>query len=305
LDDFLLGSVSKQVGNLQLNQFLDMCSDIGVPISSRKTFYPSTVMTFLGVELDTVAKEVRMSQEKIIHCTELIRQFLSLSKISLREIQSLIGCLSFVCQAVVPGQAFLRRLIDLTRGVRRAHHKIRLNQGVKADLNLWLLFMQGHNGKCFFLDNFLTPTHDIELYTDASAAFGYGAVFGNRWFYGAWEEWWKKQNIMLLELDPIVVAIEIWGHELKNRRLVLFTDNQALVVVLQKQTSKDSLTMFLIRCLVMTNNILLDAKHVPGVENGPADALSRLQVDKFHALCPGAETSPVAIPRLSASATLM
>jgi hypothetical protein len=73
LDDFLLGSVSEQVGNLQLSHFLDMCSDIGVPISSRKTFYPSTVITFLGVELDTVAKEVRMPQEKINDCTELIR----------------------------------------------------------------------------------------------------------------------------------------------------------------------------------------------------------------------------------------
>jgi hypothetical protein len=62
----------------------------------------------------------------------------------------------------------------------------------------------------------------------------------------------RRKNIMLLEVDPIAVAVEIWGHELKNRRLVLFTDNQTLVVVLQKQTSKDSLTMFLIRRLVMT-----------------------------------------------------
>jgi hypothetical protein len=80
LGNFLLGSVSEQVGNLQLNQFPDMCSDIEVPISSRKTFYQSTVMTFFrrGVG-HSVAKEVCMPQEKIIHCTELIHNFISLS----------------------------------------------------------------------------------------------------------------------------------------------------------------------------------------------------------------------------------
>jgi hypothetical protein len=30
--------------------------------------------------------------------------------------------------------------------------------------------------------------------------------------------------------------------------------------------------------------------HVPGVDNGPAAALSRLQVDKFRSLCPTADS---------------
>jgi hypothetical protein len=48
---------------------------------------------------------------------------------------------------------------------------------------------------------------------------------------------------MLLELYPIVLALKIWGSELMNKRLVIHTDNMALVAVLQKLTSKDALAM--------------------------------------------------------------
>jgi hypothetical protein len=36
---------------------------------------------------------------------------------------------------------------------------------------------------------------------------------------------------MLLELYSIVIALEIWGSELMNKRLVILTDSMALVAV--------------------------------------------------------------------------
>lgn len=240
LDDFLLGSVSEQIGSQDLKRFLALCHDIGVPIADKKTFPPSTVMGFLGMEIGTIEEIVRIPQDKIATCVQLIEKFLVAKKVTLRDIQSLVGLLNFVCQAVVPGRAFLRRLIDATRGVRKPYFNIRMSKGIKDDLSVWLKFLQDHNGR-FFLDNRVTPTHDVELFTDASAQLGYGAVFGNQWFSGEWEEWWKDQNIMFLELYPIVVALEVWGTELQNKQLVLHTDNLALVTVLRKQTSKDTL----------------------------------------------------------------
>ena len=61
-------------------------------------------------------------------------------KVTLREIQSLNGLLNFACSVVVPGRAFLRRLIDLTKGVKSPHHFIRLSKSVKADLEIWQSF---------------------------------------------------------------------------------------------------------------------------------------------------------------------
>jgi hypothetical protein len=44
------------------------------------------------------------------------------------------------------GRAFLRRLIDLTHGVRLSHHLIKLNGKAKEDLNVWLSFLSTFNG---------------------------------------------------------------------------------------------------------------------------------------------------------------
>lgn len=41
---------------------------------------------------------------------------------------------------IVPGRAFLRRLIDLTIGTQKPHHHIRLSKRAKLDLLVWLRF---------------------------------------------------------------------------------------------------------------------------------------------------------------------
>lgn len=40
-------------------------------------------------------------------------------KVTLRQLQSLLGKLNFACRAVVPGRAFCRWLIDATVGVKK------------------------------------------------------------------------------------------------------------------------------------------------------------------------------------------
>ncbi|KAI8488950.1 hypothetical protein Bbelb_334680 [Branchiostoma belcheri] len=50
--------------NNDLSAFSDMCSDVGIPLADDKTFSPDTTMTFLGIELDTLAMEERLPQDK-------------------------------------------------------------------------------------------------------------------------------------------------------------------------------------------------------------------------------------------------
>ena len=69
---------------------------------------------------------------------------------TLKETQSLIGLLNFACSVAVPGRAFLRRLIDLTKGVTLPHYRIRLTKSVQADLRLWQTFFDEFNGRSFF-----------------------------------------------------------------------------------------------------------------------------------------------------------
>ena len=62
---------------------------------------------------------------------------------------------------------------------------------------------------------------------------------------------WKKLNITFLELFPITVALHVWGCQMENQCVSFFTDNAALVDILNKQTSKHPLVMILVRDLVI------------------------------------------------------
>ena len=106
---------------------------------------------------------------------------------------------------------FYDALINLTVGVRRPTHFIKLTRAVKEDIALWLEFLSNYNGKSFFLDfNWLSSkTLDLYTCTDASSSLGYGAAFGQYWFYGPWRSKWTSKNIIVLEMLPIVINLRI------------------------------------------------------------------------------------------------
>lgn len=81
-----------------------------------------------------------------------------------------------------------------------------------------------------------------------------------------------------------MVAVQLWGHEISNKRVCFFSDNMAVVQVINKQTAKETTIMKLLRKLIvqcLKFNILFVAKHVPGVNNVLSDKLSRLQIVEF------------------------
>ena len=141
--------------------------------------------------------------------------------------------------------------------------------------------------------------HKLNIYTDASGSIGYGAVCDSQWFYGVWPESWRHYNITALELYPIVAAVVTWGVSWKNRSICFYTDNEALVSVINRQTSREKTVMTLLRKLVLRClffNILFTAKHVAGRDNSLADKLSRFQISEFRAMAPWAAEHPTIIP---------
>ena len=151
LDDFLIVAPTESLCQSQLNIFLNMCYYLGIPIAPEKTLGPSQILSFAGIELDSCRMEARLPLDKVQKCIEIITDFLKRKKVTLREVQSLTGLLNFACSVIVPGRAFLRRLIDLTIGVRSPNFSIRLTRSVKEDLGVWLSFLSRYNCKSFFL----------------------------------------------------------------------------------------------------------------------------------------------------------
>jgi len=64
--------------------------------------------------LNSIAMETMLPVDKLVKMRELLSYFLGRRKVTLKELQPLIGLLNFACSVMVPGRPFLRRIIDLT-----------------------------------------------------------------------------------------------------------------------------------------------------------------------------------------------
>lgn len=296
-DGFIFVAPENSKCQEDLDKFLDFCREINTPIKVSKTVGPSPILTFLGIELDSIQFEARLPFDKVQKIRTLVTSFIPRKKVTLREIQSLIGLLNFACRVVVPGRAFLRRLIDLTKGIAKPHYRLRLTREARRDLIAWKSFIDTYNGKTIFLSTIWLTSEHLHLFTDASNI-GFGAIFQNSWFCGRWHRTVLQCHISVRELFPIVLAVETWGSTFQNQCLCFHCDNISVVEVINKQTAKDAQLMILIRRLVLAclhYNILFKARHVPGVQNSVADMLSRFQVTEFKLDNPQAKEEP-AIP---------
>ena len=134
-------------------------------------------MTFLGIELDTIAIDNVLKSKNSLSEMRVRR------KVTLRELQSLIGLLNFACCVVQPSRTFLRKLIDRTKGIQQPHFHIRLNKESRLDIAAWLLFIDNFNGKTILLKQIWISANKLHLYTDAAGSLGFGAIFESEWFY--------------------------------------------------------------------------------------------------------------------------
>ena len=204
--------------------------------------------------------------------------------------ESLLAYLNFTCSVVLPGRAFLRRLISSIMGIKEPYHYVKISAEMKSDLLLWKTFVGSFNGKSMFLPDRFLSSSVLSLYTDAAASY---------WFYGEFLPQCRKLNITLLELYPIVIAVNVWGHLWQNHCVRFYTDNQALVYILNRTTSKDKHIMKLVRCLVLVclkYNVMFESVHVSGCKNVLADSLSRLQVQEFRRLSPYSKRISTKVP---------
>ena len=107
VNDFLIfGGPDSLEGQQALEKALQLCLKLGVPVAKSKTEGPATNITFLGIELDTVAMMVRLPREKL-HCLQReIRKWKGRCSCSKKELLSLIGQLQHACCVVKPEGAY-------------------------------------------------------------------------------------------------------------------------------------------------------------------------------------------------------
>ena len=163
-------------------------------------------------------------------------------------------------------------------------------------------FLVAWNGRALFIDSAATTAADLLLYTDASGKLGCGAYYQGEWFHNSWQpnqQLSKSISIQWQELFAIVAAALTWGHMWSTLKLCFHCDNLPIEQAWEGKSSRQPHIMQLLRLLFFTvaqGNFTITLKHVPGVKNAIADAISRQTYFLFLALAPQAPRTPPPTP---------
>lgn len=293
LDDFLTCKKDENGCNDYLRIFIGICENLNLPLSDEKTCWATQLIIFLGLLIDTVSQSISIPQDKIDRGRSELNLILRSKKITVHQLQKLTGLLNFFCRAVVPGRAFTRRLYAKMRGLRK-HHHLRVDKEMKADMKTWLSFLQMDEAVCRPFLDFTTVLHadQLRFFTDGALdddRIGVGGCYDKSWFSETMERSWygalsDRLTIQMVELHAILIGLSLWIHKLKNRRVVLFCDNEPVVHMLNKSSSSCKVCMIMIRLITlwsMKYNVRIFGTHLASAQNREADLLSRGKVQEY------------------------
>ena len=105
LDDFLtMGPPASPVCYNNLQACIQLCSKLGLPLHPDKLEGPSTCLSILGIELDTIRLQARLPTDKRERIVTLLKSWSGKRFCRRRELESLIGHLHHACKIAPQGR---------------------------------------------------------------------------------------------------------------------------------------------------------------------------------------------------------
>ena len=278
LDDFLVLAADKRQCADAYNELLRLLQSLGFTINWDKAVPPSQVLTFLGVKINSITRTLSLPADKLAEIKSSLHAWAGKKKATKRQLQQLIGQLSWAARMVKIGRAFLRRLLSAMCSLKAKHHHVRLSSDARADIDWWVRFITPFNGTIHISS---VPEPTTYLTSDA-CNIGGAAVCNQDWYYANWAidfPDYQDVHINIKELLSILLALRRWKHLWKGTHVVVFTDSECVMHMINNCSTKNPLAMDLIRelCLIcVSNDCHLSAKHICGAHNVVSDFLSRL-----------------------------
>jgi len=297
LDDFLFIGDTEESCNRALDSFISLTTLIGVPLSDDKTVRATKVIQFLGITLDSTKMEASLPIGKVNKYGKDVEMLMNQTHTTFRAFRSVIGKLQFSTCIISAGHCFLRRMYNAMIG-KKKWAKIIISESIKEDLRIWSSFLKQHNGKTIIHREKPLSSPELHLYTDSSVH-GYGGTCGTKYIMGVFPPTWRKYGIQFLEMYPIYLLTNIFATTLANRHIKFHCDNEAVVHIINKQSTPKKTIMVLVRNMVLVflkYNITFKAVHIPGKDNQLTDALSRQKATPAMLLEKGMEIHPTKIP---------
>ena len=118
---------------------------LGFHVSFGKVASPQTTATFLGINIDTVALEVSLPQDKLAQLITILGETRGRKKITRKDLERLGGLLAHYSKVVRGGRTFCHRLYDSINSVDHPHHLTQLSRGFRDDIDWWYAFIERFN----------------------------------------------------------------------------------------------------------------------------------------------------------------
>lgn len=300
LDDFfLIGNTAEQISQ-QLAVATQIMHDFGLVVNPDKTEGPSQILSFLGVQLDSVQQTVSCTPARVAELTDLLQSLRRKTVITRRDAESLIGKLSFAAQVLPGARPFMRRMLDTVQACRskRRSTPIHIDPSFRADVRFWLHHLSDWNGTQQWRSSRTAP---FVFASDASLdGFGFylestptpskvdsstwpqplqlGATFSGTYATEHAQYHQSHTQIAWCELVAVVATLRTYALLLTNQSMLFVVDNSTDVHIINRQATRSKGLAGLLRQLysiALQFNIRVQAVHRPGVDNTLADFLSR------------------------------
>ena len=206
LDDFI-GVAPPDRADKDFHKLGWLFQDIGIWESKHKTCPPSSIMVVLGIMFNTIDMTISIAPEWVNEIQAELDAWHNRTKMSYKQLESLIWKLQFASQVIRAGHVFLACLLDELRGSPKQRY-FPVPTHILQDLKWWHHIMPIPNGtKSIYLDIFF----DLDVLIDTGAMLvGAGGVCKGFYFHPPFPTFIMQQAHIIahLELFASIVALK-------------------------------------------------------------------------------------------------
>lgn len=321
IDDWFIANHSlESLANDHL-RFTEFLSNLGVAIQHEKTEGPAQCITYLGLLIDTVKREIRLPEVKRVKYLEGLDTLLQDPHPTMALLAKTAGRLVHISSVHRTGAAYIQPLWDVLYKERSQwtrkqleRHGLTIDPELLACLHWWKAILAIPNihrklwnspKKALFLWSKVSVCQAVEnaytIATDASN-YGWGASTGTYTATGIWTNKQQRQSNNWRELKAVSLAIKTWDF-INNSPVLILSDSSTVVAALRKRASNSQALQNLIKeitAVEQERNIEVVAFHIPGSLNDLPDRLSRgISVESTTILSFDRLSAPTAISNIT------
>ena len=235
-----------------------LLGDLGLDESIKKAEAPSTCMTYLGVQFNSVDMTMSVPPDKLTEIKAEISLWKRKTTVTKKQLQSLLGKLFWVARVVQHARPFMGRLLAQLRTMTslKDSHKLKFTDESRKDILWWSHYLEKFNGI-----NMMVNEDPIPLSLDQLLDYPHAVCAGDATPTGggAWHghEYWCRDlpshlldpaiHIPIKQFWVLVVSAKQWGDTWTGRCVVLYCDNDSVCDTVVYKKPRDPALLSLIR----------------------------------------------------------